>query len=514
MNIRCRSLVLGLGAAFCILFGQSVLAADNKYPSYPVVTAPSDPEAAASVQRGEYLVKSGDCLACHTTYYGGKPFAGGFPIPTPFGTIYTPNITSDKQFGIGAWTNAQFIRAMRKGVSPQGTYYYPAFPYLYFNTLTTRDLVDITAYLDATPAVAQANHANSMMFPFNWRFLQLGWRMMFFHFQKTGPITPDASQSAQWNRGKYLVDGLGHCGMCHTPSYYMGVQTWSLAAPIQKYYLTGQLVQGYFAPDITSNLMKSTSLLDLQNVFYKNSLIGGGAVQGPMYEANRDSLSYLTPADSEAIWMYLKTVKSQTPPKPSTTASGPGADIYSAHCTGCHETGAGGAPKVGDSTAWAPIIKQSLDLTYKNAINGIGGMPAKGTCSSCTDQQIQQAVTYMLDSSKPGAAGANQGTYTLNLTSPQAPPLTLADGQNIYNHYCVACHNPSAIYVGAPHIGDKAAWAPRIDQGMSVLFLNAINGINDMPARGGCAQCNDAQIIAAVKYIVHESKTGGNYTLW
>lgn len=514
MNTRCRSLLFGLGAMVCFLFSQNVWAVDQ-YPTYPVVKLPSGSEAAASVKRGEYLVKMGDCIACHTTYYGGKPFAGGFAIPTPFGTIYTPNITSDKKFGIGAWTNAQFVTAMREGISPTGKYYYPAFPYLYFNTLTTRDLVDIKSYLDATPPVAQANRDNSMMFPFNWRFLQLGWRMMFFNFQKTGPVTPDSKQSAEWNRGKYLVDGLGHCGMCHTPSHYMVMKSWSLAAPIQKYYLTGQLVQGYFAPDITSNLMKNTPLTDLQNVFYKNQMIGGGTVQGPMYEANRDSLSYLSPADSAAIWTYLKTVHSETPPKPSTAAgSGPGADIYNAHCTGCHETGAGGAPKVGDNTAWAPIIKQNIETTYKNALNGIGGMPAKGTCSSCTDEQIKQAVTYMINSSKPGAAGSSQGIYTLNPTSPQAAPLTLADGQQVYNKYCAACHNPSMTYPGAPHIGDQVAWAPVIDKGMSILILNTINGVNNMPARGSCRECNDAQLIAAVKYMVHQSKTGGNYSLW
>ncbi len=482
----------------------------NQYPSYPKITLPQDAQKRSQITRGEYLVKMGDCIACHSRYYSGHAFEGGFPIATPFGTIYTPNITSDKTYGIGAWSDQQFIKAMRDGVNPKGQFYYPAFPYLYFNSLTTQDLKDIKAYLDVVPAVHQANHKNSMMFPFNWRFLQLGWRILFFYEQRPGQFTPNPKQSAELNRGRYLVDGLGHCSMCHTPSYYFLLKDWQLAAPINKYYLTGAMVQGFYAPNITRATFKDTAVKDIQDVFYKNQMIGGGKVQGPMYEANRDSLQYLTQSDSAAIANYLKTVVSQTPPAPKSSGTGPGADIYNQHCQGCHSTGAGGAPKVGDAQVWAPLIQQGITVLYKNAINGINGMPAKGTCSSCTDTQIQETVEYMVNESKPGAGG-DQGTFTL-VPDKQEAPLTLADGKKIYGQYCAACHN--GAYPGAPVLGDKAAWQPLIAQGMMVLFQNTIDGIGNHPARGSCAKCNGAELKAAMKYMVEEGKTSGNYDLW
>src|SRR3990167_594836 len=187
------------------------------YPSYPVInTAGKTAEQIAEIKRGEYLVKAGDCLACHTKEAkGGKVFSGGLPMQTPFGNVYSPNITPDKETGIGNLSNEDFIRAMRDGVAPDGQYYYPAFPYIYFNKITTPDLLAMKAYLDLIPAVKQQNRDNEMMFPFNWRFLQLGWRILFFYPDRMGEFKPNAAKSSQWNRGAYLVEGLGHCAMCH-----------------------------------------------------------------------------------------------------------------------------------------------------------------------------------------------------------------------------------------------------------------------------------------------------------
>lgn len=379
----------------------------GKYPTYPKINLGKYPKKKAQqIKRGEYLTKLGDCIACHTKP-DGKTFAGSHAFKTPFGTLYTPNITPDKTTGIGTWSDKDFIKAMHEGKSPQGDYYYPAFPYIYFNAITTEDLKAIKAYLDVIPAVNQANKKNDLTFPFNWHFLQLGWRILFFDNDAAYQI--NKKQSALWNRGKYLVNGLGHCSMCHTPMHNFIFKKWVLAAPIKKYYLTGSMVEGFYAPNITSTNLKNTPLQDIADVFLKDKLIGGGKVQGPMAEANHDSLKYLKPNDIKAIAIYLKSVKSKTPPKPH--ASGMGLDaagqaIYAQHCASCHATGAGDAPIVGNLKDWRPRIKLGLNTLYKNAINSIGGMPAKGACMSCSTKNIQDAVKYMVHHSTPGSAGA------------------------------------------------------------------------------------------------------------
>lgn len=501
--------LLCLGAASAHAEGQAAVGA-TAYPQYPAI-AYGEGARAAELQRGEYLAKAGDCLACHTAP-GGVPFAGGLGIKTPFGTLYAPNITPDKTTGIGNWTDAQFIKAMREGIAPDGHYYYPAFPYLSFNRVTDSDLKAIKSYLDALPAVQQANKEDTLMFPFSWRFMQLGWRTLFFYAQKQGPYVDQPNQSAQWNRGAYLVEGLGHCAMCHTPSHSLISEKYSLGAPIQKYALGGAMVGGYFAPAINAVGLKDIPVSDVVDVFAHDHLIGGGDVVGPMLEVNQDSLKYLSQSDWEAIAVYLKSVKSELTPKKSSGGTGAeaGKGTYDQYCTGCHSTGAGGAPKLGDATAWDPLIKQGMPTLYHNAIDGIRAMPPKGTCMSCTDQEIQNAVDYLVS-----AAQGGQGATTEAPTPSTPPPaLTMADGQQMYQAHCAVCHSPQAHYLNAPALGDKAAWTPILSQGFDVVLLNTIHGVGNMPARGGCTQCTDAEIKAAAKYMAEESKTQGDYSLW
>lgn len=354
-------------AAFLVV--PSVFATDNyhatahggKYPTYPTIHYGTGKKAKL-IKRGEYLAKLGDCIACHTK--GGKPFAGGRAIKTPFGTIYTPNITSDKATGIGKWSDKDFIRALREGINPQGKYYYPAFPYIYFNKITTKDIIALRAYLNAIPAVHQKNRNDTMMFPFNWRFIQLGWRLMFFHFQKSGPFVPNPKKSKKWNRGAYIVESFGHCAMCHTTMHHFIFKKWVLGAPVLKYNLTGGFVQGFYAPNISSTGLKNTPWETIADVFKKDKLIGGGKVQGPMAEANHDSLKYLNSADIQAITVYLESVKSQVPPRPKLGA-GAGKKIFNQYCQGCHLTGAGGAPRIGDIATWKPRIKLGMNTLYK-----------------------------------------------------------------------------------------------------------------------------------------------------
>jgi mono/diheme cytochrome c family protein len=173
-----------------------------------------------AVKRGEYVMNIGGCASCHTdTKNKGKPLAGGVGLPTPFGTFYTPNITPDKETGIGNWSQDEFIQAMTKGMSPEGEHYFPAFPYTSYAKMTKQDLTDLKAYLDSIPAIKNQVRDHDVPFPFNVRDAMIVWKTLFFDEK---PFTPDTNQSAQWNRGAYLVNGPSHCVECHTPRNLLG----------------------------------------------------------------------------------------------------------------------------------------------------------------------------------------------------------------------------------------------------------------------------------------------------
>jgi len=177
-------------------------------------------DQADSVKRGKYVMDIGGCVSCHTDKKNkGKELAGGLGLPTPFGTFYTPNITSDKEFGIGSWDTEQFIQAMTKGVSPDGSHYFPAFPYTSYAKMTRQDLVDLKAYLDTVPPVAKAAPEHDVPFPFNVREGMMVWKALFFD---DSPFKQDPSKSAEWNRGAYLVNGPSHCVECHSPRNLLG----------------------------------------------------------------------------------------------------------------------------------------------------------------------------------------------------------------------------------------------------------------------------------------------------
>jgi len=498
-NLR-RFIRVSMPFALVLLVAPMAVQAATTYPKYPPTKAAAGADAEL-IKRGEYLAKAGDCIACHTdTPNTGPEFAGGLGIKTPFGTFYTPNITPDKETGIGKWSDDDFVRAMQQGIRPDGAYYYPVFPYTYFAKTSRDDLLAIKAYLFSIPPIKKTPPKNDVPWPFSWRFLQLGWRILFFH---PGEYKYAPEHTQLWNRGAYLVQGLGHCGMCHTPINFLG-------APKEKYFLTGNFVDGYFAPDITSFGLKGTPTQEVVDVFTQDKMLkNAGKVEGPMAEVDHDSLIYLTNEDLQAFATYLKTVKS----KEVATSSGPvgagaGKKIYDAHCAVCHGTGAAGAPKLGDTDAWTVRIKQGMAVLNQHAINGFNSMPPKGTCMSCSDEEIKAAVQYLTDQSKPGASGAAGGPVMLK--EPVKP--TLADGKRIYDETCSVCHAKGLL--GSPKMGDKAVWAPLIKQGMDILFAHTINGYRRMPAKGTCLSCTNAEVQAAVIYMVQESKTSGDYSLW
>ena len=254
---------------------------------------------AALIAKGEYLARAGDCIACHTAPEG-KIFAGGLEMPTPFGTLYTSNITPDRETGIGTWTADQFYATMHTGRFPDGGLLYPAMPFGSYTKVTRADSDAIFAYLQTIPPVRQPNRPHDLKFPFNNRSLILGWRTLFF---KEGEYKPDPSQSAEWNRGAYLVEGLGHCGMCHTAINAFGGSSESEA-------FQGGLIpmQNWYAPSLTSNKeagLGDWSLKDIADLL-KTGVSARGAVYGPMAEVIYNSLQYLTDADIQAMAVYLK----------------------------------------------------------------------------------------------------------------------------------------------------------------------------------------------------------------
>ncbi len=490
----------GILAAHSVLAAETGAQADLQphYPTYPPIVLPAG-DKAKQVQLGDYLVKAGDCIACHTKP-GGKSFAGGLPFKTPFGTIYSPNITPDKKTGIGGWSEKEFLKAMKHGVAPDGSYYFPVFPYTSFTKVSDEDVLAIKAYMDLLPSVEQANLDPDMPIPFRWRFGQLFWRTLFFD---KGDYKSDPKKTPEWNRGAYLVQGLGHCAMCHTPLNFLG-------APKHKYELAGGAVDGYNSAAINATRLAKVSVDEIVSVFLEDHRIGGGKISAiPMLEVNHDSLRYLSKDDLQAIAGYLKTVESEMPPVEDLsggTKAEAGKRIYEKYCQACHTTGSGGSPKIGDAAAWGLRAKDGVDKLYHAAIVGINGMPAKGTCLSCTDEDIQIAVDYILNQSGGGAGGA--GAELVNAL----PTATLERGKEVYTKVCAVCHDAGKL--GAPKLGDQRRWTPLIAKNFDVLVQHSIKGYQGMPARGACYDCSDTDIIAAVKYMVQQSKSSGDYLLW
>ncbi|WP_127077295.1 c-type cytochrome [Rhodomicrobium lacus] len=282
------------------------------------------------IERGKYLATIGDCAACHTRQ-GGEPFAGGLQIQTPFGSVTTPNITPDKRTGIGEWTEDEFYRALHEGIGKHGQYLYPVFPFTSFTKVRRDDVNAIRAYLMSLKPVHAPREANSLAFPFDIRETLSVWRGLFF---VPGVFEPDPARSEQVNWGAYLVEGLGHCGQCHTQRNLMG-------ATIPGDALQGAAVQGWFAPNITADMTRGIgSWSEQQLVSYLASGVAPmrSIAEGPMATVVHDSLSKLKIEDLRSIAAYLK----QTPPRADVAGGSVvpvpagAAGIYVSNCASCH----------------------------------------------------------------------------------------------------------------------------------------------------------------------------------
>ena len=252
-----------------------------------------------NVTRGEYLLRAGGCVSCHTAA-GGLKLAGGRALATPFGTFYSPNITPDPETGIGRWTDAQFLRALREGVRPDGANYFAVFPYPSFTGITDSDALAIKAYLFSVPAVRQDNRPHNVIFPFSWRVLQTGWKLLFF---TPGPFQPAPERSAAYNRGAYLVTSLAHCGECHTPRNFLGALRsgqWLAGTPDGP---DGQLVPN-ITPDPGTGIGRWQKE-DVVELLKTGTTPEQSKVKGAMKETIEDGLKYLSDGDLEAIADYL-----------------------------------------------------------------------------------------------------------------------------------------------------------------------------------------------------------------
>jgi mono/diheme cytochrome c family protein len=362
----------------------------------------------AVVARGEYLARAGDCVACHTAP-AGKPFAGARSMETPFGTLYSPNISSDKETGIGKWTAAEFYTMMHTGKSRNGQLMYPAMPFASYTKVTRADSDAIYTYLQSTPPIRQANREHELKFPFNQRALLYAWRVL---FMKSGEYQPDPKESVEWNRGAYLVQGLGHCTMCHTEINALGGNSAS------KQFEGGLIpVQNWYAPSLTSNKeagLGDWSIEDISDLL-QSGVSNRGTVYGPMAEVVYHSFQYLSDPDIRSVAVYLKSLPAKAGDKsaPSVAAvvdqqanmSPLGKKIYDSQCVLCH-----GAKGEGKLPHYPPLANnQSIQMT--SSVNPIrmvlSGGYAPGTkknpmpygmppfSQSLSDVEVAAVVTYI-----------------------------------------------------------------------------------------------------------------------
>src|SRR5271170_3086990 len=377
--------ILAIGVAYVALAWK---------PSIEPVTPPSATSFGADrVARGAALAAVGYCAVCHTAK-SGQPFAGGRPLSTPFGVIYATNITPDAETGIGAWSKQAFARSMREGVDRTGQYLYPAFPYPHFTHATDQDVEALYAFLMTRTPVSAKSPPNAVLFPLDIRWLVAGWNLLFL---RTGEWRPDPSQSAEWNRGAYLVETLGHCGACHTPLNALGAEESSRA-------LEGGEAAGWDAPALkaTSPARAPWTFEALTDYLHPGFTPGHGAAAGPMREVT-DELARAPVEDVRAIAVYIASLmsKSQSRTAPAGRAIAYDA-VYEGACTGCHAPGSSlrqlGAPSLAASTAVkAPSPRDAIQTILRGipSREGRAGPFMPGFADELSDQQVAHLVGYL-----------------------------------------------------------------------------------------------------------------------
>ena len=485
------------------------LAADTAVAVNPSATAvpPALSDLGATIEQGRYLALAADCMACHTAV-AGKPYAGGYAIASPLGTIYASNITPSKTFGIGNYNEAQFARALRQGVRADGAHLYPAMPYTSYTQLSDADVHALyTYFMEAVAPVEQAAPVTELPFPFNLRWSMLGWNALFLNDRR---FVPDPARSQQINRGAYLTGALAHCSACHTPrNPFMGERSGAGAA------LSGAPLGSWHAPNITSDAVSGIggwSDAELAQYLKTGQVAGKAQAAGGMAEAIQNSLQYLHDDDIKAMVAYLRTV----PPvrdssnSSSSNRTGPayaygravsdeaslrgrngpnehaslttGAVLYSGYCASCHQPGGTGSIGLGgELTGRKTTGGITMDAGAGPATDApVAGMPAAGVA---TDMQPAQAYPALLHNTATGAGNpANLVSVILNgverkvgdreVLMPRfdaysyVNPLTDAQIASIANYVLKQYGNPdvtvSADYVAQARRGGPRPWLATI----------------------------------------------------
>jgi mono/diheme cytochrome c family protein len=389
----------GAAAAFAIAWRSAIAAID-----------PPKPQSfdTSLVKRGRELAAIGNCGDCHTLR-GGKSFAGGLPVPTPFGTIFSSNITPDPETGIGRWSETAFRRAMRSGVDRDGAHLYPTFPYDHFTNVSDEDDAALYAFLMTREPVRAPARENQLSFPLDHRVLVAGWKLLFLH---RGTYRPDSAKSAAWNRGAYLVEGLAHCGACHTPRNALGAERVSAS-------FAGGDVDNWQAYPINAQ-SPSPVPWDADALFTylrEGSHPDHGTARGPMAQVV-SNLSQVPSSDVRAIATYMADVlgaptpdrkrqgeavlaRAKSAPMAPAQADAAGASIYAAACATCHESGRPppyGGINLGLSTAVASPDPRNLANIVLSGVRPVEGerspiMP--GFAASMNDAQIVALLNFL-----------------------------------------------------------------------------------------------------------------------
>jgi mono/diheme cytochrome c family protein len=387
--------------------GPKVALAD--YKAGDPTGVPASLAKASLVERGAYLARAADCMVCHTTQ-GGKQYAGGLGFKLPFGTLYSTNITPDKETGIGNYTDQDFLNAVHRGIRRDGARLYPAMPFTSYTYISDADALAIKAYLFSLPAVRAVVPENTLMFPFNQRWAMNFWSVL---FNPDTRFEPDTSKSPDWNRGAYLAEALAHCGECHTP------RNLAFALNNRKKF-AGALTAGWRAFNISSDKatgVGSWSDGDLTSYLSIGHAAGHGTASGPMGEAVDQSFSQLAPEDIRALVAYLRTVPATAssdlpatvaPPAPASHRDGGGTSdprgkmVFEGACVSCHGwsgespiapfatfTGAWAVNDPGATNVAQIVISGTKRQTPADAVS----MPAFGNAYS--DAEIAAVANYV-----------------------------------------------------------------------------------------------------------------------
>lgn len=387
--MKASTILIALGGILVVAAAGAYLYA-NRHPEIASITPPvADSFDVGLVERGEMLAGLGNCAVCHTAP-GGARMAGGLSLPTPFGTINTTNITPDPETGIGNWSQEAFVRAMRKGVDREGRHLYPAFPYDFYTRATDKDLEAIYAYLMSQEPVKADSPANDLGFPFNQRILLAGWNLLFL---KEGPVPDDGARDDEWNRGRYLAEGLAHCAACHSPRNILG----AAVRTGEKAYSGGE-AEGWFAPALNET---NPSPIRWNAQSLANYMIDGwdrdhGIAGGPMRPIS-DDLHHQPEEEVVAIAKYIAdrmqsgseddsaatdTARARAasldfgsadaPPLPDDPLLARGADVFEAQCVSCHRSGAHAASLALTTSVNAPDARNFV----QTVLHGIQPAPA------------------------------------------------------------------------------------------------------------------------------------------